>query len=336
MTIKISELKEKLENGLQKRGLTQSESEIVANGLVEAEKMNKKTHGISKVFVMEEALKTRGSKPKILKDKGNYALVDGQKEIGLLSASFALNILLEKVKSFDNAMVGMTNSFYYTMAGIFAKQIAEAGYIGIVINNGGPAIVTPYGGIDPILGTNPIAIGIPTSQGPLVLDMATSEQPWGEVNLAKVENRSLADKSFLDKEGKFTIDPDKAEAIVPFAGYKGYGLNFMIEILTGAFVSAKMGLQSQNAYDLGFLFMAYAPDMFTTKENFDSQVVQLITDIKKSRKLPGVSEIYVPGDRAKQRINRLGGFIDISDSTYNDLCEFENGVDINQRKSLRL
>ena len=127
------------------------------------------------------------------------------------------------------------------MAGIYARQIAEFGYIGIVINNGGPATVAPTRGIDPILGTNPNAIGIPTSQGPLVLDMATSERPWGEVNLAKVENRPLVEKAFLDKGGEFTTDSDKAAAIIPFAGYKGYGLNFMIEILTGAFVSAKNG-----------------------------------------------------------------------------------------------
>lgn len=287
---------------------------------------------------MEEALSARGNKPKILKDKGNYALIDGDKEIGLLSAELAINILLEKAKKFDNAMVGMTNSFYYTMAGIYAKQIAESGYVVIVINNGGPAIVAPYGGIDPILGTNPIAIGIPTSQGPLVLDMATSEQPWGEVNLAKVENRPLVEKAFLDKKGKFTTDPDKAETIVPFAGYKGYGLNFMIEILTGAFVSAKMGLQSQNAYDLGFLFIAYAPDMFTTKEKFDSQVIQLVSDIKKSRRLPGTNEIYIPGERAKSKIGQAlsDGYIDISESTLENLNGFEQGIDINKRADLKL
>ena len=165
------------------------------------------------------------------------------------------------------------------MAGIYARQIAEFGYIGIVINNGGPATVAPHGESIPYweLIQLPLNTNFTRSIG---FGYGYFRATLGEVNLAKVENRPLVEKAFLDKGGEFTTDSDKAAAIIPFAGYKGYGLNFMIEILTGAFVSAKMELQSQNAYDLGFLFIAYAPDMFTTKEKFDSQVIQLVTRLR--------------------------------------------------------
>lgn len=337
MQIKIRELQDLMLQSLRIRGLSTNEAKIVAEALIEAELMGKKTHGIGKIFLLEDAIKLRGGKPEIIKDKGNYTLVRAHKELGHISAQFAVDVLLKKAKEFENAVVATIDSFYYAMAGTYARKISEAGFVSIILNNGGPATITPFGGVDPLFGTNPVAIGIPTDSGPIVLDMSTGERPWGEVNLAKIERRQLQDKTFLDKEGAFTTDPYKVEAIIPFGGYKGYGLNFMFEIMTGALIGAKMGLESKNGYDLGFVFMAFSPEMFTTKETFDRSVKQLIKHIKASRKAMNVSEIYLPGEKSSLKYKKAidAGTVEIEQETFDRLREFASGEDIKNKVGLK-
>lgn len=337
MKIKIPDLKDKLIVSLTARGLTDDEANTVAEPFLEAELQGKKTHGISKFLLIDEAIQKREGKPEIVKDKHNYALIDAHRELGYISAQFAVDTLIGKVKEYDNATVAVVNSYYYSMAGIYAKKIAKAGFVGVVLNNGGPAAVTPFGGVDPIFGTNPIAVGIPTDGEPIVLDMATSEKTWGEINLAKVEGRKLQDKTFFDKDGNFTTDPYKAESIVPFGGAKGYGLNFIFEILTGAFVGAKMGLQSKDGYDLGFFFMAFSPTMFTTKEEFDDKVAQLVKEIKQSRKENGVLEIYLPSEQSSKRMEKALEFgeIELGEDVWEKLLAFSKGEDVKGKVGMK-
>lgn len=326
--VPIGEIKKLFAESLRIRGLTQKEIKIVSEPFFEAELSGKTTHGITRFLLLDIPIKKRGGSPVIIKDKYNYAHIDAQKELGQISSEYALDILLAKTKEYDNACVAVTNSDYYAMAGTYARKIALNGYIGIVINNGGPACVTPYGGIDPIFGTNPIAIGIPRKHDPpLILDMATSKRTWGQTNLAKLEGKSLENDIFLDKEGNFTTDPYKVKSILPFGGFKGAGLNFMLEILTGAFVGAKMGLSSENGYDLGFFFQAYSPYMFTNEDIFDKKVEVLINEIKSCRKANRTDEIFLPGEKSQKKYAEAlrKGYIEVSKTSWNELGEFAKG-----------
>lgn len=336
MTIQISELHAAIIAILLNKGLNQHEAEIVAESFVRAECSGKKTHGIAKLFLLDDALKLREGKPEIIKDKFNYALIDAHKELGYLSADFACDILIDKAQKFENAFVGVNNSYYFAMTGVYAEKVARAGFVSIMMCGGGPAAVTPVGGADPILGTNPIAIGIPTPHGPIVLDMATSAAPWGEINLAKTENRALADKTFVDAAGAFTTDPARVEAIIPFGGHKGAGLNFMLEILSGALVHAKMGLQTRNGYDLGFFFMAFSSEMFSSHEEFDAGVAQIVADVKNSRALPGVEEIFVPGEQSQKKftVALQQGVIEIDDDSLEILHAMSHGEDVKAKLKL--
>lgn len=338
MQVKLDVLEKKLVTYLLSKGFNENEARTIAGPLVKAEAIGKKTHGINKIFLIDQAIAQREGKPEVVKDKFNYALIDAHKELGLLSADFASDILIEKAKQYDNATVAVVNSYYYTMASINAEKIARAGFVAMIFNNGGPATVTPYGGIDRIFGTNPIAIGIPTNDEPIVLDMATSERPWSEINLAKIEKTQLTDKAFLDKNGDFTTDPEEVSAIIPFGDSpKGYGLNFMTEILTGALVGAKMGLQSKNAYDLGFIFVALSPNMFGSEVEFNQQVAKLIEEVKNSQKKTGVEEIYLPGEKSNRAYKQAltQGFIEISDDTGQKLLEFLSGSDVKAENQMQ-
>lgn len=336
MQVDITEFKKVCSAALTLRGLTLAEAEIVIEPFVLAELAGKKTHGIAKFFLIDEALRSRIGRPEIVRDRFNFVLIDARRELGYLSAQFATDVLIQKAREFGNSIVATKNSYYYSIAGIYARKVAEAGFVSIITNNGGPAAVTPFGGVDPILGTNPIAIGLPCRDGVIVLDMATSEKTWGEINLAKVEKRSLNDNTFVDDQGQVTTDPFKAKAIQPFGGVKGAGLNFVLEVLTGAFVGAKMGLQSQNGYDLGFLFFAYSPDMFTTRVEYDQSISQLVKEIKESRKQPGIGEIFLPGEQSDQKIQLAmqKGSIEIEDSIWQKLITFSQGGDVKGQEKL--
>lgn len=331
MQTSIQEFRQILIDFLIAKGFSNSEAHTVAEPYIIAELMGKKTHGISKFLLLDKPIAAREGKPEIVKDKFNYALINAHKELGQLSADFACDILIEKASQFDNATVAVVNSYYYTMAGLYAEKIARAGFIALIYNNGGPATVAPYGGIDPLFGTNPIAIGIPTNGEPIILDMATSERPWGEVNLAKVEERLLPDNIFINQAGDYTTNPNEVEAIAPFGNNpKGYGINLMTEILTGALVNAKMGLDSQTPYDLGFLFTAYSPSMFSTQTVFTTAVERLKKQIKESRTQKGVHEITLPGEKSYHTYQQRGltGMIDVPDTAWSKLKAFVAGADI--------
>lgn len=336
MIVQIPELRRRFVDALTRRGLSDDEARIVAEPFVEAELAGKRTHGIMKFVLLDDAIRNREGKPEIVRDAFNYALIDAHRELGYLSAPFAASVLIEKARAFGNAIVATKNSYYFSLAGIYARQVAEAGFLAIIANNGGPAAVAPFGGVDAIFGTNPIAIGIPYKGGAIVLDMATSKRTWGEINLAKIERRDLDEDCFFDAAGLPTVDPTKAAAIKPFGEAKGSGLNAMLEILTGAFVGAKMGLQSSNGYDLGFLFLAYSPEMFGTKGAFEAQVEQLLVEIKRSRPESGVAEVFLPGERSARAIASATktGFVEIAESVWSGLVAFSEGTDVRTAEKL--
>jgi ureidoglycolate dehydrogenase (NAD+) len=113
---------------------------------------------------------------------------------------------------------------------------------------------------------------------------------------------------------------------LPFAGYKGFGLAFMIEMLCDASLGTPIGNSKiepvihQPAHFNG-LYLAYRPDLFVDREVFDVQVEQLINDTKNSQKAPGVTEIRLPGDESQRLKAQIlaKGEIEIEDSTYDFL-----------------
>ena len=187
----------------------------------------------------------------------------------------------------------------------------EAGLIGIGINSA-LSVVVPPGGMTPLLSTNPLTIGIPRpGQAPLILDMATSAGTFSQVMMAQRDHTSLPAGVAVDPEGHPTIDPFKAvdEAnrphLLPFGGYKGFGIELMIELLCDACLGTPSGKSKLRAgldptVDNG-LYLALRPDMFVERDVFDAQVTQLIADLHDSSKAAGSSEVRLPGEESQHR-----------------------------------
>jgi LDH2 family malate/lactate/ureidoglycolate dehydrogenase len=146
-----------------------------------------------------------------------------------------------------------------------------------------------------VLGTNPIAIAVPSSRGPLVLDMGTAAYMMTEVMLRERLGELLPEGVALGPGGEVTRDPTAARrgALLPFGGYKGFGLALMMQAL-GLLAGSGFDVES----DYGYLFVAFRPDLFRPADTFEWQMTQLIKPIKATPRQPGVDDIRIPSERA--------------------------------------
>lgn len=317
--------------------LSEEIKQSIINDIMEAELGGKEKVGLARMLLLDEELKNRESNVELVKEFGNYALYNGHKELGHIAALTCVEKVIELAKSHGTGIVALNNSSRYGRLKPFARKIAENNLIGIIMNNAGPAAVTAYGGITPILGTNPICFGFPGKDEPYLFDFSTSKAVWGEIRQAKLENRELPEDCFLDKEGSFTRNPDEVEAVIPFGDTKGFALCYAVELLAGAFTGAKMGLQVETEYDLGFLFMAFSPEIFGDLEEFKDKLKVLENEIKSSVQNAETEKIYIPGEVSKEKVkeNLSKGKIlvekDILDRIRKMAVSLDGGIESNNK-----
>jgi len=181
----------------------------------------------------------------------------------------------------------------------------------------GSRAVAPPGAVKPALGTNPIAFGMPASHGPVVLDMGTSAFMGTDLAYRERLGQLLPEGVAVDAEGRPTRDPAQARlgALLPFGGYKGFGLAFIVQVLG---VLAGSALEPDG--DDGYLFVVLKPDLLIDPEDFKQQISALVDRIKASPRQPGVSEIRIPGERAfRSREQKLRDGIEIDRIVYDAL-----------------
>jgi ureidoglycolate dehydrogenase (NAD+) len=226
------------------------------------------------------------------------------------------------------ALVGARNGGVSGLLGYYSQMATEERLIGVAMNSALSAVVPP-GGITPLLSTNPITIGIPrTGQPPLILDMATSAGTYSQIMVAQRDRQPLPAGIAVDLDGKPTTDPFKTvdEAhhthLLPFGGYKGFGLALMIELLCNAGLGTPIGRSKLVSYfDPAYcngLYFVFKPDLFVERDVFDAHVAQLVDDIESSRKAANTSEIRLPGEESQQRKAAIlkTGIVDIEEPTY--------------------
>lgn len=323
MKVKIGELKNLIEKILASKYYDRSQASTIGEVLLYAELIGKNTQGILKLMGSEPIQNIKpGKKPSIVKDTKVSALIDGGGNPGILVSQMAVDILIQKCEEHGIAIVGTNNTFSGTgTIGFYAQKIARKDFIGIIMS-GSSGGVAPFGGIDPLFGTNPIAFGFPTEAEPLVFDMATSAITWYGLVRAKALGLKIPDGIAMDVDGVITSDPAEAMkgAVLPFdKNYKGSGLSMMIELLTGPLTGALFC--DVNSTNWGNVFIAIDPDILVGRDVFKKNSSSLIQKVKSSRKQKGVKEILVPGERAlrkKQEVEHSGE-VEIEDKLYKEL-----------------
>lgn len=331
MRISFEEEKELITKILLSLGVPEDRARITAEVLAEGDLRGFSSHGILRLPYIVRALQ-RGtilssSEVKIVRETPATALVDGGHTLGHYVAYCAMRIAIEKAKNMGVSAVGVNNSNHFGIAGYYAEMAMREGMIGIVATTT-DALVHPWGGAEPVLGTNALAIGIP-SDPPVLLDMATSVAARGKIVQAAKEGKPIPLGWAVDEEGNPTADPVKAlkGALSPFGGVKGYGLGLVLEILAGPLVGAAAGKDVVGTLEpvsgfctKGDLMIVLNPSAFVDFHDFQIQTRRFIEQVKSCRKAPGVQRIMIPGEpEYEERKKRLIEGITISDEVWSEI-----------------
>lgn len=327
---------------LERLGASADEADITAEVLTEGDLRGLASHGLLRLPYILRAIKRGTIVPraevKIVRETQATALIDGGHGLGHHVASRAMKIAIEKAKRHGVAAVGVQNSNHFGIAGYYAELAIREGLIGIVTTTT-DALVHPWGGTEPMLGTNALAIGIP-SEPPVLLDMATSVTARGKLVKAMKEKKTIPEGWAIDSRGKPTTDPKKGleGALCPFGGVKGYGLALVLELLAGVLVGAAVGKDVTGTLEpvegfctKGDFMIAIDPAAFGSVDRFRSGVESFIAELKASRKAPGFDEILVPGEpEFRTREKRLREGIPISDEVWAELEQIatESGFEL--------
>ncbi len=299
------------ERALRGLGYDPDEARIIADHVIDAALCGYEYSGLAKILNIPEH--RRFALPRqpmrLLHETEVSALYDGGNNVGMLAMYHAARATIAKTAAHGIAIVGVTNSWMSGRNAYFVEMIAREGLVAIHTASSGGA-VAPLGGVKPILGTNPIAFAIPTEDGPLILDIGTSAFMATELQLRVRRNQPLPEGVAIDSQGRPTTDPAAAQAgaLLPFAGYKGFGLGLIVQafgVLGGAGMVPGAGD--------GYIFIAFRPDLLISLEQCKREVSALIDRVKAVPRAPGVAEIRIPGEhsaRNRERLSREGLEID--------------------------
>ncbi|MDE0011299.1 MAG: Ldh family oxidoreductase [Candidatus Poribacteria bacterium] len=320
MQISIADARRLAETFLVESGLSSTDATIIADILLEAELRGRKTHG----FIRLPGIKSRheqGERTKIQVDKeeGQCMRINGGNQPGYLVAYRAMELAIERATQNGVSVVGVYNTSHCGMAGYYADMARRADIVGLFFADCLPRI-TPEGGTEAILGTNPLAVGIPSNTVPLLFDMSTAAITNGDLLVAMREGTEIAEGLAFDPDGEATTDPDAAlkGSVRPFGGHKGFGLALIVQILAGALVNAATIPPPGASY--GLLIIALNPTSFVPLAQFKTEVDELITCVKENRRERGVTEILIPGERAyRQRESHLVSGIHLDDTLVSQL-----------------
>ena len=341
--VREENLKSYVAKVLQSVGSSPEDSLFVAEVLVEADLRGVESHGVTRlpgyISMIENDLLNLSPNIKILKDSGATASIDGDMGFGMLTAFKGMSIAIDKARDFGVGAVTASNMAHTGMVGFFTMHAAQKGFIGMAMNNG-PTIVPPFGGLTPTYATNPFSVAFPSTDGkPIVLDMATSMVAAGKLRLAAKKGETIPSDWGVDKDGNETIDPDQVihGGFLQWAGgYKGFGLATMVEILGGVLSGGLFGLKMPALVNFGQdpliangFYLAIDIERFMPLEIFGQKISSLVQDVKSSKKIKGVEQIYMPGEpEFENKAKRLESGIPLNYNVFNDLKDLSHKFEL--------
>jgi len=245
---------------------------------------------------------------RVVREAPAMAVVDGDNGMGHLVMRRATELAIEKAKTAGIAWVGAKWSNHAGPASLYASMPLAHDMIGLYLAVGNANHLPPWGGLDMLLSTNPIAVAIPAGdEAPVVLDMATTVAAYGKVKTKAQRGEMMPEGWMMDRQGQPLLDPKRSNEgfLLPIGGYKGYGLALIFGMLAGTLNGAAMGrdVVDFNADDTtptntGHSICAINIAAFQPVAEFKASVDALVRDIRSSERLPGVDRIWLPGEQS--------------------------------------
>jgi len=343
----------------EKLGVRRWEAEIVADVLVTADLFGISSHGVQRTRRYVDGIKTENidiySEPKIIVDRGAIAIIDACNGLGQPVSVKAMELAIEKARNYGVSLVLVRNSNHFGIAGYYSLKAVEKGYIGVTMTNSVNLVAYTHT-IDRIIGTNPIAIGVPKREPPPILfDAATSVVPVGKIEIYSKQGKEIPPGWAIDSNGNvlygnasYVLKMIKAKkaALLPLGGlgekhggHKGSGLSFIIDIVSGVLSGAAWGVHvgytvGEKPSNVGHAFMAIDISAFMSIEEFYNRLQQYIDEIKSARKHSKADRIWIPGEKAWYTMmtrKKIG--IPLHKNVYNELINI--GIDVGVELELK-
>ena len=310
MKIRLEDLKEFSVKALMSAGVSENNANTVADVLITTDTFGVVTHGTKNLYPYVQKMQAGGldakAEPSIIGEGPAWAIIDGNKAVGMVSACKAMNLAIEKAKKVGIAYVGVRNSCHFGAAGYYANMAAKEGLIGLSMSNADPVIAVPNGR-NKAIGTNPFSFAAPLDNGQSVfLDIALSNVAALKVIMAQENGQQIPNTWLVDEEGLPTTDVQKFPknaSLQPMAAHKGYGLAVLVELLSAVMTGAGMlsqitswNLDMPSANNAGHAFIAIDVSQMMPAEQYNGRINQMIQEIKNGPKAKGAEHIFMPGE----------------------------------------
>jgi L-2-hydroxycarboxylate dehydrogenase (NAD+) len=313
--VDFAALRDFIAASLRKLGLNAEDALTVASLMAEADLQGSDGHGVIRLPQYARRIRAGGinlrPEIRVLRERPGMALIDGDNGMGHLVMERAAELAVEKARTVGVAWVGTRMSNHAGPASLYARKVLAHDMIGMVYAVGNANHLPPWGGLDMLLSTNPIAVAVPTgSHAPVVLDMATTVAAYGKVKAKAQRGETMPEGWMIDREGRPLTDPRRADEgfLLPIGGYKGYGLALIVGLLAGTLNGAAMGKDvidfnhdDTSATNTGQAIVAIDVSAFGDLQAFKDAVDVLIDDFHQSRRMPGVDRIWLPGEQSQAR-----------------------------------
>ncbi len=339
-----------------KAGVPEPDAEICTRVIIESDIRGIESHGIGRLKYYYQRIKNGqhqiSAAYEIVKESPATAVVDGHNGLGMVIGTRSMELAIEKARKCGLGCVAVRNSSHYGIAGYYPLMATREGMIGISVTNARPS-VSPTFGVKPMLGTNPIAFGAPTDEDfPFLYDAATPITQRGKIEVMARAEKPLPEGWVIDMNGKPMINSAEALAALGnrtasflplggagelLAGYKGYGLGTMVEILSaslqsGAFSYGLTGIGPDGKtqpFKIGHFFLAINIEFFVPLEEFKHTTGEILRGLRNSTKAPGETRIYTAGEKEyeMQKITKTRG-IEINSALQKDIKFLQDELDL--------
>lgn len=321
--VSFAQLRQFITTAMTQLGLPPADAAVVGRLMAEADLQGSDGHGVIRLPQYARRIRAGGinvtPRIKVVQERPGMALLDGDNGMGHLVMQRAAQMAIEKARVCGVAWVGTQFSNHAGPASLYARMPMAQNMIGLYFAVGNANHLPPWGGLDMLLSTNPIAVALPGGEEPpVVLDMATTVAAYGKVKAKAKRGEQMPVGWMIDLEGQPLLDPQRASEgfLLPIGEHKGYGLALMVGLLAGTLGGAAMGrdvidfnADHVSVTNTGQTIVVVDLAAFGDPMHFKQAVDKLVGDIRGSDRLPGVERIWLPGEQShgKRERNRNHG-----------------------------
>ena len=328
--VPVNTLRSFIRDVLLKAGVPADDAEVCADVIIESDKRGIESHGIGRLKYYYERIKAGQHQVvtqfEVVKESPATAVVDGHHGMGMVVGTRAMQMAIDKAKVIGLGCVVVRNSTHYGIAGYYPTMAVQQGMIGMSVTNARPS-VSPTFGVQPMLGTNPIAFGAPTDEEfPFIYDAATPITQRGKIEVLARAEKPIPVGWVINQNAESMTKPDETLAalgnqsasFLPLGGFgelmgghKGYGLGTMVEILSaslqsGTYLLGLSGVSPEGKpqpFRVGHFFLAINIEFFVPLEEFKHTTGNILRDLRNSKKAPGQPRIYTAGEKDYEMTN---------------------------------